>query len=555
MRFFSTFTIILTLLSSFSIKAQQPFSTIEYVDIGNVKAGVLVHGDMLWDPANSMPACEFPKGSGVHAGFLSALWMSGYDGQSQLHASAQTFRQTGNDFWPGPLDNSGSVSYQTSENWARIWKVSFLDINKHLQNSVRTQSNTPKDILEWPAKGNPYAKGNNGVSLSISDNMAPFVDVNSDGTYNALNGDYPAIKGDQMLWWVFSDDGPTHDNIPAQGFRVQVKASAYGYARGGSIDNIVYFNYELTNKSVNNYTDFRIGILSDIDLGYFRDDYIGFDSVRRLGFAYNGIPVDGSGQTNSYGSKPPIAGFAILQFPGDVGTNYVPVGSFMTYNNDATVSGNPQNATEYSNYMRSRFRDGQHLVNDYMPAVPSDGRGAGSIASYIFPGDPSDTTQWSECSSNNPVGDRRFVISSSDIVLNSNSSFEITWAMVITDTGANNTCPGVDITSIKKLADTSIKNYVTPPKSFVSVVDVAGTTEFKLFPNPVKEKLNVLLSDHLMYSEIKMTVTDVTGRNILLPYAKAGRKLEVDTYTLPAGTYLISIESGDNRTSQLFRKE
>ena len=43
-------------------------------------------------------------------------------------------------------------------------------------------------ILNWPASGN----GNYSRSL------APFVDYNHDGIYNAIDGDYPKIDGAQI---------------------------------------------------------------------------------------------------------------------------------------------------------------------------------------------------------------------------------------------------------------------------------------------------------------------------------------------------------------------
>ncbi len=57
-------------------------------------------------------------------------------------------------------------------------------------------ANTPIPILEWPANGNPFAKGAGGVALVVNHDLAPFVDVNGDGKYNPLLGDYPAMKGD-----------------------------------------------------------------------------------------------------------------------------------------------------------------------------------------------------------------------------------------------------------------------------------------------------------------------------------------------------------------------
>ena len=80
-----------------------PFTTKEYLDINNIRAAQLVHGDMWWDPATSAPQCEYPKGSGKHVGFAASLWMAGYDSQGQLKVAAQTYRSDGNDYWPGPI--------------------------------------------------------------------------------------------------------------------------------------------------------------------------------------------------------------------------------------------------------------------------------------------------------------------------------------------------------------------------------------------------------------------------------------------------------------------
>src|SRR5437660_1331362 len=99
--------------------AQAPFPTADVIDINNISARLLVHGDMFWDPGVGSAACEFPKGSGKNINFTSALWMSGYDAAGQLHVAAQTYRQDGNDYWPGPLDAADTLTYHTSHDWAK----------------------------------------------------------------------------------------------------------------------------------------------------------------------------------------------------------------------------------------------------------------------------------------------------------------------------------------------------------------------------------------------------------------------------------------------------
>ncbi len=226
-----------------------------------------MHGDMFWNPATGVAACEFPQGSGKNINFASALWMSGYDGSGQLHLTAQTYRQNGNDYWPGPLDSSDTLTYASSQNWAKIWKVNNSDLQYFLGLTTHTTTNTPQAILTWPAKGNVNAQGNAGAALTITNDMAPFIDLNGNGIYEPLLGEYPDIKGDQALWWVFSDNGPTHTQSNGKPLGVEVHAMAYAYSRGTLIDNVIYFDYTVVNRSPNSYSNMRIGLWDDIDLG------------------------------------------------------------------------------------------------------------------------------------------------------------------------------------------------------------------------------------------------------------------------------------------------
>jgi hypothetical protein len=210
------------------------FSASENVDIGNIKAAHLVHGDMWNVPGTLTAACEYPKGSGKHIGRATGIWLAGLDSQNTLIVAGQDYRQHGTDYWPGPLDTDATIStnakYITAQSWAKIWKISWQQIDSFRKTVNHTVSNTPTPILEWPAKGNPYAKGAGGVSLPITRSMAPFVDVNGDNQYNPLHGDYPLMIGDQMLWWVMNDFGPTRTVSGTSPLFVEIQVSAYAYA-------------------------------------------------------------------------------------------------------------------------------------------------------------------------------------------------------------------------------------------------------------------------------------------------------------------------------------
>lgn len=538
----------------------QNFSTVEYIDVNKIKGATSVHGDIFFDPVANTNICEFPKGTGKHASGATSLWMSGFDSNNNLHMSSQTYSFTGTDYWPGPLKND-TLTLADAAKWNKIWKVSFWEINAHLANSAHTISNTPGSILTWPAKGNPNASGVNSSPLIITSDMAPFVDVNNDGKYNALDGDYPDIKGDQMLWWIFSDNGPIH-NISTDGvpLKTEVHATAYAYSRNSDIDNIIFYDYKIHNKSSVNYQNYRLALWCDIDLGYYRDDYVGFDSSRRLGYCYNGRSIDGTGQeAEAYGIAPPISGYTLLNIPGDNGTTKVPVGSFIRYNNDNSVQGNPVQAIEYYNYMNAMWRDGSSLINDYAgKGIPSNGMGTGNATNYIFPGNPADTNEWSECASNNPVGDRRFVMSGSSLTFNAGSTINLAFAFIVTDTASSNTCPNIDITNIKNLADTAWKYYNNPPTSYVfplSLTNVENKVDWNIYPNPANNVLHIEFPESKKVVDYDLSIEDITGRQMSAHYQITSNRVSVDISQLSTGIYTITYSNDKEKHSKLFIKE
>lgn len=532
--------------------AQTPFPTISYLDINKVKASVLVHGDMWWDPVSQLSKCFYPSSTTKNIGFAAALWMSGYDASSQLHVASQMYRQNGNDYWPGPLDASGSLSYATSTDWAKIWKVNRNQISAFIDSPTHTTANTPVSILTWPGKGNTYATGNAGVPLTITNNMAPFVDINSNGIYEPLLGDYPDVKGDQALWWVVSDNGPLHDESNGVPLGVEIHNMAYGYNRGTLIDNVLFYEYTITNKSPNDYTDFRIGQFADMDLGSAYDDYVGFDSVHRMGITYNGDPSD-----SVYASNMPIAGVTMIILPGDAGTTYVPAGSFMYFKNDTGVIGNPLYDVDYNNYLRSLTLDGQHVSNDFTTAViPTIGYGSGPNTNYVYPGDPGNLSQWSECSSGNISGDRRFVIASNDFTLAAGATQKVVMALVTSTLSTGNACgaPGISFAGIKTVADTAWNVFFNPlPPSGTANVAAAANT-INIFPNPAHDQLRIENTDQSAGDEY-ITIYNAIGQVVNVTITKIQNAHIANINNLPAGLYNVLYRKGDMHKAVTFVKE
>ena len=545
-------------LTSDYAKAQTPFNTLDSININNINAAVLVHGDMWWNPVTQIEHCNFPASAPTNINLAGAIWMSGYDAGNNLHIAAQTYRQIGNDYWPGPLDPSGALTYTTSQKWAKIWKVNGTDVQYFNLLPTHTTANTPPAILTWPGKGNTYAQGNGGAALTITDDMAPFVDLNGNGIYEPLLGEYPDFIGEQALWWVFSDNGPTHSETNGTPLDVEIHAMAYAYSRGTLIDNVIYYDYTIINKSVNNYHNSRFALWDMVEIGCFYDDYIGFDSTWRMGISYNANYYDATiciGPPKHY-NIPPVVGSTMIVLPGDAGSTYVPAGSFTYYNNDLTVLGYPISDTQYNNFMHAKFKDGQHFTNDFAgPGIPSSAYGSGPDCNYVYPGDPSDSTQWSECVCNDPHSYRHFVLTSNDFTLNIGSTQHVVMALITTDTGAGG-CPNISFSGIKTVADTAWYIYHNPliPLHLSVANKTMAINSVTIYPNPTHDKLYIEDAAQNM-DEATIIIYNSIGQVINVAMNKNGQRLELDISHLPVGLYNALYRNGTVQMSTKFLKE
>lgn len=416
----------------------QPATAQTDLSINNVRTTLLNGGDKWWnlnDARYEVPKID-PPGSApsVHSLFAGAVWLGGIDAGGQLKIAAQTYRQSGNDFWPGPLDASANVSEQTCLDYDRHWKVLGSEIDEVIalyeQNGSLSESQIPNSIKEWPAKGNPYARGARGVALTITQDLAPFYDRDGDGLYNPVNGDYPIIKkkcedvyADEMIFWVYNDKGNTHTETGGQAIGVQVNAMAFAFTTSDEVNNMTFYTYEIINKSTVPIGQFYMGQWVDPDLGCYNNDYVGCDVGRSLGICYNGTLTDPDCASRGYGSTPPLIGVDYFEGPLDENGQQLGLSAFTYYNNDFTPTGNPVTAIQFYNYMRGLWKDGLPFSEDGSGGGPDCAYRSptGTPVKYMYPGDPTlgsvAVGQKSECSCNNLPADRRFVQSSGPFTL------------------------------------------------------------------------------------------------------------------------------------------
>jgi hypothetical protein len=513
------------------------------LDINNVNTMLMDGGDMWWDQGLQIARYEIPKGSGNSVEFLGALWLGGYDQSGQLHLAAQTWRQSGTDYFAGPLDINGNVTAGQCTDYDKIWKVNATDIQFHISNTNRTLANTPTSILEWPAFDNPYAKGNSGVTLIINQNLAPFIDVDGIAGYNPLNGDYPKICGDQALWWVFNDNGNAHTETNGLPLMVEVQVMAYAFIGGGQENNTTYYSYKIINKSTNTYDSTIFSFFNDADLGCASDDYIGCDVSRNMSISYN---ADANDQAcpNGYGITIPMTGVGLVQAPLDINGNPVKMSSFTYFfNSSPTALADPQGAANYYGYMTGTWRDGTHFTQG------GNAHGGTINTNYVYTDAPNKSgtnattgqPYWSMC---NPTpitpGDLRTVMSFGPLHFAPGQSQTITIAAT---TVLNVAYPCPSFQPIQQAMDYAKTFFISNSCDQV-LGNPASTNDLKsnknqmsVYPNPATDKLFIVNSNPSNGNSV--VINDILGRTCI---AILNQKTEtINIESLNKGIYFIKL--------------
>lgn len=409
------------------------------LSVNNVRTIIYSGSDMWWDLFGGgnawylVPKVE-DRSKGASSNFAGNVWFGGLDVGGQLKIAAQTYRQSGVDFWTGPLSTvDASTTADQCQKYDKIFKMTRTEVD----NFVLSGGPVTTNMKNWP--------GNGDISLNHDPNLAPYVDADGSGTYEPEAGDYPyydvyndglkdnlgvckaRVFGDETLWWVYNDNGNNHISTGGRAIGMEIRAQAFAFKTTDEINNMTFYNYQLINRSSFPLLNTYMTVWTDADLGYYLDDYIGCDVKRGLGYIYNATPNDPTvSGTVGYGTYVPSLGCDFFQGPINTtngiddngnGTPDEPgeqmgMTKFLYFNNSfpgvPLQTTDPQNAAQYYQYMTGFWRDGTPFTcggNGYGGTIPT---------SYVYPADTytagaCGATPWSETST---PGDRRFMQSS-----------------------------------------------------------------------------------------------------------------------------------------------
>ncbi len=572
-------------------KAQTSFALL---DTNNVRATVNANGLLFSTPQSSDPGFEVPIGSLIHTIFASNLWIGGLSENQELHLAAPTFCANGNDFFSGPLsiDNLGqvSISQDQMDLYNQIWVGNTNDISVHKLYFEALENGTeniefpngyivPNWILNWPAQGN--------TSVNQSQYLAPFFDYDQDGVYNPNLGDYPYSLGDKFLYFIINDVGGSHlesQGLPL-GIEVHVLVYAFNNNLNSAINNSVFVNYKIVNRTSISYSDCYLAMWTDLDIGNSTDDYVACDVRYSNYYGYNGDSMDEPISSSiGYGSSTPVQCVTFLGGPlvdedgidnslplqlQDYGT-YGPFGpgygdglidnerlgmSAFMYHNIGTnpITGDPNVPSDYYNYMRSLWKDGSPLKyggNGYIGFGVLD-----TTTTYYCPAS-SDSAHfatngvaldsWSEETSSNLPGDRRGVGSCGPFTFSPNEvvSFDVAF------TYAEETGTGLSESEWVAAMMYQLRSHYSSEIAYQNdrLGPISSIYEnenripsVQLFPNPAGQWLQIEVPKNFQFKTIK--VFDMAGHQ--LSQYKMGAntsQLQLDISTLASGLYFLRVE-------------
>lgn len=268
-------------------------------------------GDIWTDKALSSAGLEYPRRTPaeitanvkpIYPIFAGGIWLSAKNG-NQLNVSAIRYRMPLNraHFYPGPIDlNTGTVDPQSCKEFDNVWRMQKLMISSHINKwsaGALPLTNIPVEILDWPAKGNKKY-----IKIPITDQMAPFADVNGNEIYDPEYGDYPIIKGDESFFAVFNDIASGRLDSPDKpiGVEVHLMTSTFNDYTLNSFGTALFQDCKIIKKTSNDASEFIFGLFIDSDLGNFNDDYIGCDTPSNTGYTYNGDNFDDNTSVRGY---------------------------------------------------------------------------------------------------------------------------------------------------------------------------------------------------------------------------------------------------------------
>lgn len=559
--------------------------SVNVLNINNLNAQFNACGNHFWDLAGS--SRFFAPGTTLKTPiFSNSFWIGGkHSSSSQLHLSAERFRQLGFDYSAGPISSQYDLLYD--KKWNRVWKLTTAEVLYHIANYSAPNYVPIPDIADWPAHGDT-TKGQLW-------NMAPFFDGNNNGVYEPLSGDYPLIRGNMSLFFVFND--VRYQNTESGGIPlgIEVHGMAYAFDQPATpmLHNAVFLHYDIINRSTYQYDDTWMGMFVDFDLGFAYDDFVGTDVYNGGIYCYNGTAVDGSGQPHAYGANPPTVGMQLLGGPflapdgldnpktdslgqplcnvSLIGTGFgdsIPdnerfgLSRSIFFDNTSMYNGDPVIPVEYYQYLTGSWRDGTKML--YGGNGHANSLAYGPVCDYIFPmaSDscdlgtggiaPNGPKLWTEITAGNQPYDRRMLGSTGPVSFLPGASQPLDVVFLFAWNAINNASLDtlLDWFGEMKTLFSDQTSMFEPTLSVVSKF-IPAKKNILLYPNPAQH--SITLAGIGTAVPVPYQILSLAGQVVAAGYCLNGESIDVSA--LNTGLYFLRVVTSEGVNAVKFVKK
>lgn len=252
----------------------------------------------MFSQHNGEPFARYPQTESTNMFSFSGSWMLGVV-KDTIYANRNVSVDEPQ-MWAGPIDTITNLPKDAID-WAKVWEISRSEVEYHQLHYTDEGYVVPEHIKNWPARH----EDNN-----VNAYLAPFFDINANGIYDPVEGDYPSFSGDEAAYFIAND--LYGENIFPKSHKLGIEFQGLVYTYDDLIqEGIVYVKLYVINRSTHDYAPFYYGQYVDYQAGNPTDNVVATDVTKSVVYAYNG-DNDDEGPLGYGSSQLPAAGCVFL---------------------------------------------------------------------------------------------------------------------------------------------------------------------------------------------------------------------------------------------------
>lgn len=402
------------------------------------------------------------------------LWITTGSTSGQASGAVCDVYTGASDFRPGPTRLDGGTAADTLQ-FNRVYTLRTGEVQQHRAGWKQPGYQPAANIDAWPANG---GKGFASV-------LAPYADVNRNGFYDPLQGDYPFVPEGELAYTI-SNDVATGNRLASSvplGAEVQTMVWIPETQPDTTLGLLAYFRYVVHNRSQQNWNGVALSLATDFSLGDASDDYLLTDVHAGGLAAYNGTASDAV-----FGRNIPAVAVYML--------NRQLYSSMYFENTGDAVRGKPTMMAHYHYLARGSWKTGRNL------AFGRAGLDGSIVTTYLYSNgtDPANMGVWNEGDAGNFPGNRTGLLTADTFSLPAGGSAVLELALgVIHNVGNDPATLGAKMVQQKNAALRQQKN------TFPGLTD-----------NPIKMRLyeDKLAICSAGNSPLNVSVYDMTARQL-----------------------------------------